>query len=126
MLRIRQEQVSAFVEAALKSFEDRMINHLNTFFREPCEALGERKTRQAIQHGIQRAATHGLLTERNVCKYIDLIFVFGRDFDITLPWARQILNDQSLRDPTMKINLLCDAAIQNDFQATHLKNTGDG
>ncbi len=124
MLTIRKDQMAAFSEAAIRSFVDRMIVHLHKFFPQQCEALGAIKTNEAIQYGIQRAATYSIITERDVCKYIDLMFTFDRDFDTAphLPWAREILNDQSLEDPTTKINRLCDTAMQNEAQATGLKN----
>lgn len=33
-----------------------------------------------------------MATEREVCKFVDLVMVFGEDFDLTLPWARDVLD----------------------------------
>ena len=115
MLRLRQQHVDAFSEVTARSFEDRMVRHLNKFFAERCEALGEGGVRDAIRHGIRRAADYDIRTERNVCKYIDLMFAFGRDYDTDaeLPWAGLILNDPAIQGPTERIDRLYDRAIEH-------------
>jgi hypothetical protein len=111
-MKMRDEHMQAFTEAAVKDFEDRMVVHLNEFFPEQCEALGEAKTREAIREGIDRAARYEIVAECDVCKYIDLMFAFGRNFDTDpkLPWAGEVLNAPAIDDPTARINVLYDAA----------------
>jgi hypothetical protein len=116
---IRQKQMETLSQAAVKDFENRMVIHLNKFFPEQCEALGEPKTREAIQYGIKRAAIYEIETERDVCKYIDLMFAFGRDFDIDpgLPWAARILQDAKYKNPTTKVEDLHQTAVWHARQA---------
>jgi len=125
MLRIRKEQMDAFSQAAARSFEDRMVEHLTEFFPEQCEALGEPETREAIQHGINRAKTYGIISERDVCKYIDLMFTFGRDFDedAELPWAGRILNDDEFVNASVKTDRLYDVAMRHVAQAAGIDHT---
>ena len=61
-----------------------------------------------IRYGVERAGSYGIGTERDVCKYIDLMFAFGRDFDKNqdLPWASRILEDDTLKSPTVKTERL--------------------
>jgi len=122
-MKMRDEHMQAFTEAAVKDFEDRMVVHLNKFFPEQCEALGEAKTREAIREGIDRAAGYGFVAERDVCKYIDLMFAFGRnlDTDRKLSWAGRILREETIADPTLKINVLYDAAMQHVRQAASIE-----
>jgi hypothetical protein len=96
-----------------------MVVHLNKFFPEHCAALKEAGTREAIRYSVTRAAHYQIVTERDVCKYTDLMFAFGRDFDQDpeLPWAAAILNDENLKDPTGKINILYDEAMKHVRQA---------
>jgi len=96
-MRLRKEQIEAFSAAARQEFEDRMVEHLNEFFPRHCKAMGEEGVRQEIRHGVARARTYEITSQRDVCKYIDLAFVYGRDFDTNpkLPWAGRILNDPS-------------------------------
>ena len=110
MLTIRKQQMAAFERAEVKKFVDRMVIHLNKFFSGKCAALGEPKLRETIRYGIKRAATHGITTERDVYKYVDLMIVFGADFDTDqrLPWAGEILRTR--RNPVAKIQALFGSA----------------
>jgi len=105
---IRKAQMSVLAEAAATDFENRMVAHLNKCFPAACETLQEPGVRETIRYGINRSAHYDVTTERDVCKYIDLMMVFGRDFDTRaeLPWASRILNDRVLKNPTARIERL--------------------
>ena len=115
MLVIRKEQMEVLSHYVLKGFEDRMVEHLNEFFPDQCETLGEPDVREAVQYGIDRAGSYGITSERDVCKYLNLMFTFGRDFDVDprLPWAAAILNAGDVTDPTRKIERLYTEAMDN-------------
>lgn len=81
MLLVRSEQMAVFSAAAEKEFEDWMVAHLNRFFADRCKRMGEEALRELIRYGIHRAASYGLTIRREVCKYIDVMLVLGRDFD---------------------------------------------
>ena len=119
MFKIRKEQLDALSQASLKGFEERMVVHLNKFFQPQCRPLGEVKVREWIHYGIQRAKSYGIISERDVCKYIDLMFAFGRDFDKDRNYslALQILTDEEITDPTQRINKLFDTALERLRQA---------
>ena len=125
MLTIRKEQLAAFRPLGEKTFEDRVIAHLKKVFPEQSESLGEPKLRESIQYGKQRAASYKIISERDVCKYIDLMIVYGRDFDKdpNHPWAQSILQNQAIKDPSIKINRLFHSAKCQD---TRSKVTHDG
>jgi hypothetical protein len=112
MLTIRKEQLAAFGPLGKKAFEDRMIAHLKKVFPEQCGPLDAPKLRELIQHGTQRAASYQITSERDVCKFIDLTILYGRDFDKdpALPWAQSVLQNQAIRNPTSKIERLYKAA----------------
>jgi hypothetical protein len=109
-LTIRQAQMEAFSQAEIGKFQDWMCTHLWKFFPAQAETLGEPKLRELIQYGIRRAAEHGITTERDVCKFIDLMIVFGRDFDRDekSAWAGQILANR--KTARSKIRSLYEAA----------------
>jgi hypothetical protein len=118
MLTIRKEQLAAFSPLGKQAFEDRMIVHLKKVFPEQCESLGEPKLRESIQYGTQRAASYKITSERDVCKYLDLMIFFGRDFDKdpNLPWAQSILQNQAIRNPSSKVERLYKAAKKQENQ----------
>ena len=109
---IRQTQMAALTQSRQKDFEHSMAGHLQRCFPNEYKALGEKGTRSEIRYGIGQAATHGISLERNVCKYIDLMFVFGRDFDRDpgLPWAPRILADGALNNETLRTERLFEEA----------------
>jgi hypothetical protein len=110
MLTIRRAQLAAFSEVDVERFEHWMLAHLRTFFPKQCEAEGEFHLRETIRYGMKHAAAHGFRRKRDVCKYIDLMVVLGRDFDTDpqYPWAGMILTE--LRNPETKIEALHAAA----------------
>ena len=112
MLTIRKQQLAVFGPLGKKSFEDRMSIHLNKSFPGQCQALGEGKLLDTVQYGTQRAASYHIVCERDVCKYIDLMILFGCDFDkdVNLPWAQSVLCNHAFRDPAVKIDRLLKAA----------------
>ena len=108
MLVIRNAAWDQMAENALADFVRRMQIHLRKFFPEQCDALGEVKTKQLIEYGIIRAREYGFEAERDVCKYIDLMCVFGHRFDTNerLPWARHILESHYPPDPDERMRHL--------------------
>jgi hypothetical protein len=101
---------------SLRKFEDRMAAHLERCFPAECRALGPDEVRQEIRYGIQRASTYGIDLERDVCRYIDLMFAFGRDFDMDprQSWAGRILKDDSIDNATAKVERLYSTAKEQE------------
>jgi hypothetical protein len=116
MLTLRKEQLAAFGPLGKKVFEDRVLTHLNKIFPEQTKSLAEPKLRETIQYGTQRAASYRITSERDVCKYIDLMLLYGRDFDKdpNLPWAQSVLQNRAINDPTSKIERLYKAAKKHE------------
>ena len=108
MLILRREQIQAFEDFLLKQFEDRTLAHLREFFPDQCNALDEPQLREGIRSGIRRAEGYGFSSKRDLCKYLNLMFTFGRVFDTDpeLPWAAKILNLQGL--PSKKMDFFSD------------------
>ncbi len=113
MFVIRNAVWDRLAEQAAADFIGRMRIHLRRFFPEQCDALGETKTGQLIEFGIRRARVFGFQSERDVCKYIDLMCVFGHAFDRDerLPWARQILESRFPADPGERMERLYETAF---------------
>ncbi len=114
MFTIRKEQMDAFSIPVNEDFKKWVFVHLTEFFPDQCRAIGDPAVSDAIMHGITRAQSYGIRHQADVCTYIDLMFVFGRDFDIDrhLPWAASILNDSSIVDSKARIDRLYDEAMK--------------
>jgi len=114
MLNFGQGQFEAMGGGAIRAFEDRMLVHLRKCFPDHTAALDEEQTRVLIRHGIVRAARFDLVTERNVCKYIDVMIALGPLFDEepSRAWAVALLEDTAARpSPSDRINALYDAVL---------------
>lgn len=111
--RIRKEQVEAFVEVSRRDFENRMVVHLRRVLPGECEPLGEKGLREMIRYGLRRAGTYRITLERDVCHYLILMLVLGRDFDNdgALPWAGLILH-QLEQDPSDRIERVYAKAME--------------
>jgi hypothetical protein len=96
LLRVRAEQMVALESSPRGVFERWVEAHLERCFPDHCSRLrGDSGVRDFIAHGIERARVHGITSQREVCKYIDLMVTLGRDFDtdLALSWAGEILRD---------------------------------
>ncbi len=115
MLIVRNDQMDVFGDYMRKQFEDLMVGHLNAHYPKECETLGEKDLRETIRYGIERAKAYHVDIERDVSRYINLMFAFGRDFDKdeNFPWASKILMNHDLKS-THKMDLLYEEA------ATHI------
>lgn len=107
-MTIREQQMTALSRDCLEDFENRIAAHLLRCFPSECRALGGGSVQDRIRFGIERSAEYGLTLERDVCKYIDLMFAFGSNFDKdpTSPWASGILRDETMVNPSVKMDRL--------------------
>ena len=94
---IRKEQSDAFRQQMTQSFEDRVAVHLRATQPDATQHLDEHALRADIRAGMTRAAQYSIETERDVARFIDLMFRVRRDFDTSpeTPWARPILLDKA-------------------------------
>lgn len=107
---IRNEQIEEFDRREAAKFEDRMVEHLRESFPEQCEEMGEDAVREDVRYGVDRAESHEIESEQDVCNYVNLMFALGRDFDTDLSWAQRILADPAIEIPAEKIDALYDEA----------------
>jgi hypothetical protein len=114
MLKIREEQYEELGKISLKSFEDSMVEHIKEFFPEQYEILGEPAIRRVIQYGVERAENYEFITERDVCLYINSMIMLGSNFDtdLQLPWAADILKDESITDSVARVDALCEKTLE--------------
>jgi hypothetical protein len=88
-------------------FQETCRQHARTFWPGQCDDLGEDGLNARVQLAIDRAAQFGIEAERDVARFLDLLFVWGDDFAESEPtaWARDILEDETLDSP-LKVHQL--------------------
>ena len=112
-LVIRDAQLEAFRDEAGAGFHRRVGRHLKDHFPEDCAELGAEGLSEAVDHGVERAAAHGLQRERDVCLFMGLIFLFGPSFEEDQPWAGRILRDERLASAEARMDTLWSEAEQH-------------
>jgi len=114
MLKIREEQYEELGKISLKSFEDSMVEHIKEFFPEQYEILGEPVVRLVIQYGVEQGEKYEFTTQRDVCLYINTMFMLGSNFDadLQLSWAADILKDESITDSVERTDALCEKTLE--------------
>jgi hypothetical protein len=111
MWTIRQEQVDVFKQAALRQFEDQMVDHLKEFAPRHWKVMGEPDGRKVIRLGIEAAREYGFTNQGPVRFYIELMFMFGSYFDTDpqYPWAGAVLREGVRMDQMERADRLYDA-----------------
>jgi hypothetical protein len=101
MLTIRKEQMKVFGRVTMQEFEKDMVLHLMHFFPDESAAMGDKALRAHIRHAIARAKEYSVTSERDLCKYLNLTMVYGRDFDTdpNLEWMKDFLADPEVPNP---------------------------
>lgn len=115
MITIRQSQITAFSSEALRVFEEAVLRSLYQRLPQHLASIGEHDARTAIREGVRKAASYGIVLEVDVAKFIELLFMFGPDFDKNPAYARlhEVLNDPGLRDGSIKSRALVSAAMRH-------------
>lgn len=113
MLTIRKEQMQALRRVTIQEFEKDMLQHLMQFFPDESAAMGDKALRAHIRHAIARAKEYGVTSERDLCKYLNLTMVYGRNFDTDreLEWMRDFLTDADVPDPSERMSRLYAEAL---------------
>lgn len=118
MLTIRDEQMRALSAAREVEFETRLVQRSPLQFPGECAALGSGGVREMVRYALRKALSHGFATERDLVRYVDLAFTFGRDFDVdpSLPWAANILAAPQQEGGASRMDRLFLVAMANEAQ----------
>src|SRR3954453_19441492 len=111
-LPIRPEQFAVLGRLSLGDFIRRMTPHLHRLFADKCRAIGDPGISKAVEIGVASAAKYGIVDGPDVCRSIDLMFVFGVHFDsdTRFPWAATLLNNHSIVSSHQKLAAVVAAA----------------
>jgi hypothetical protein len=114
MLTISSRQEKQLNKEAYISFQHRMVNHISEFFPEHYNELGEEKLYPLIEHCVENCEQYQIVSERDVCLYIDMSLALGLDFEKSEEhaWATDLLTDADTPNATERINSTYDKAIQ--------------
>lgn len=80
MLTIRRDQILALRKSLDRALQTRIVEHATKCFPEHYAALGARRITEAVAEGMRDARRAGLETDRELCEFVNLMFVFGPGF----------------------------------------------
>ena len=109
--RVRPEQFAALEQASHFDMEGNVVRQLRPLLPRQYQALTDEHMRKTVRYGIDRAASYGITSEKDLARYVGLMFAFGLDFDRDkrLPWAAAILKEPTLADGSVKMAHLWEA-----------------
>ena len=108
MLTIRPEQMQALAADQTRRFEKRALRHIEKEFPEFKEKNPKEKALELIRSGIEKARLWEIEAESHVLAFIELMIVYGADFD-RRKWAVKILEETDMKSDA-RIELLHDRA----------------
>jgi hypothetical protein len=118
-LKIREEQMKVFSEYMDSSFVKRAALHLRQENPEATATMTSAELDDFIQNGANRAAEHEFTREIEIGLFLELMLLFGVDFDDRLGWAQEILDNPDLtREDKMDV-------LREHRDAEVLKRTGE-
>ena len=112
MFRLRKEHSDALRRQALADFEARAVRHLREHLPGPTATYSDEELLRRVRRAVPRARQHGLLTQRQVVRFLDVTFLLaeGFDQDPRYEWAAVLLRSTKLSAEARSILLLAVAA----------------
>jgi hypothetical protein len=117
-LRIRTEQMKAFSDYMNRDFEKRAMGYLRTEFAVESRKMTDQQLAMIIQDGSGKASAYGLVRENEIGIFLELMMLFGPQFDRSEDWAVDTLSNP-VSTPEQKIVVL------EQHKQTELKRRAD-
>jgi hypothetical protein len=110
MLVIRNEQMQAMQKFSVGEFENELVVHIKEFAPKHSEVIKDEGVREVVRLGIERSKNYGFTNRGPVRFYVELMFMFGSDFDtdFQLPWAGGTLKNEVIKEQSQRADILHD------------------
>jgi hypothetical protein len=114
LLVIRDEQMLLLSRSLLLRFDQEAFEHVQKYFPELCASLGKDETMEWVRDGLKRARSFGFETRSDLLRYLNLLFEFGREFELSEAneWARPYLVPSDDWLPSNRMNRLMEEAFR--------------
>jgi hypothetical protein len=109
MLVVRRAQLDVLREAALRQLEQRICELMRRYWLEACDALTAAELRELVRDGVTRGRSHGLASERDLTRFVNVMFALGFEFDSDpqCAWAVDVLRTPGVPAST-RMDQLCE------------------
>jgi hypothetical protein len=95
-LRIREEQMNAFSDYMNKGFASRAALYLREKHPNATDSMTALELDEFIDAGVERSARYSLTRENEIGVFLELMLLFGVDFDQNTDWADEVLQSPDL------------------------------
>jgi len=115
VLLIRDYQLEKFRLKARRAFAKELVAHVTEHFAAQCQFLPSEELLEILQSGIERASRYGFNSRKDVCKFINIMFAFGYNFDTDpdIDWSSPYLNGNASGSERMR-KLYSEAMLRED------------
>lgn len=98
--------MEAFGQARARELLDIIAAYLRKECPNESGGLSEPQLKEFVRKSMERAATHALSVEWDLCRFCLLAILYGQMFDTEQDWAREILGQRDSYSPEERIDLL--------------------
>lgn len=107
MLTIRKAQMEVLEKYMMDAFNSKMISHLRNTYPEETSSISDEDLSAMIENGSERAASHGIVEDDDIQRFLGVMVRYGSDFDkdSAHPEVQEILGDDRL-DSDEKVDLI--------------------
>ena len=101
--------MAALQEPMLERFHLELLEHVKAHFPSATRERSDEALLEHIREALDRAARHGLSTEKDLYRFVNVSMVLGPRFDEeeSTAWAREYLSDSFVTDPGQRLQRLC-------------------
>lgn len=125
---LRTEQFKALEASANERFVDAMVVRLRQDFPVLPDGVAGPALKAAVAGAMAQAGdAYGLVSERDVARYLDLCATYGWQFDTTPQhqWMAEVLSDPAVTSPGERLSLLLDMCAARAKQEDHTRALAD-
>lgn len=121
MLNINPAQMLALSQQAREQFIANMVKHLRIHFPAVAWLLTADELRNEVINCITRAANYQLITQQQICRFLNIAAYYGWEFDSNpdLLWMHNILTDTSLTQPGERLDHLVQTCLHRQNIEQH-------
>ncbi|WNG52001.1 hypothetical protein F0U60_53765 [Archangium minus] len=114
MLTIRSHQLGVFEEAQAQHFLLHLMAHVRTHFPEEVGVLDDALLRARIEQGVRQGHALGLVTRRDLSRFINLLVASDWEFARAPEhaWMKDYLEDPGVSSPSVRLERLVQEFIR--------------
>ena len=114
VLRIRTDQIATLASSRAATFRQSMLRHIRTHFPAATASFDDHQLEALVSTTIARARRYDLVSEADVCRFLNLAATFGWEFDgdTECAWMQAMLTDPEISAPGDRLRLLVDESVR--------------